>query len=109
MARQHRGNSPSKSLTRSGRSENVAKLNLERCLRALDQRGEEGLQKELDRLYPESPLQSVILDDGKGMRLHATMLRKPAPVKLVHYSDLAKQSKSRGKQPLTATGSPAKD
>ena len=30
----------------------IAQRNLERCLRALDEHGEAGLQAELDRLYP---------------------------------------------------------
>lgn len=32
-----------------------AQANLERCLEALDQDGEEGLQKALDHIYPPAP------------------------------------------------------
>lgn len=31
-----------------------ARRNLERCLKALDEKGEAGLQDELDRLYPQT-------------------------------------------------------
>lgn len=42
-----------------------ARVNLERCLRALDQRGQQGLQEELDRIYPNpsAPL------SGEGCRM----------------------------------------
>jgi hypothetical protein len=45
--------SQEKSLTHS--NESLQRGNVERCLEALDQGGEAGLQEELDRMYPVKP------------------------------------------------------
>jgi hypothetical protein len=41
-----------------------AKANIERCLAAYDERGEAGLQEELDRMYP-----GTVADDGKPINM----------------------------------------
>jgi len=49
-------------------------INLERCLRALDQKGEAGHQRELDRRFPGTTapnLQSEVTTPA-GIRLHYT-------------------------------------
>jgi hypothetical protein len=51
-----------------------AKENLVRCLDALDQRGEAGLQEELNRIYPLS----LAEDDGRPIDLHP-VLSTPIP------------------------------
>lgn len=50
-------------------SEQRAKENLIRCLDALDQKGETGLEAELDRIYPPASAE----DDGRPL-LHAVIV-----------------------------------
>jgi hypothetical protein len=57
-----------------------SQMNIERCLRALDQRGEEGLQEELDRIYPgTSGLRTSEVTTPSGIRLHGT--KAPIPLR----------------------------
>ena len=83
-----RGKSPSKSSTRFGTSEEQLRegqLNLERTLRALDQRGEKGLQAELDRIYPPTgrqELESATLSGPGVIPLHVTRVKTPRPASL---------------------------
>lgn len=67
METRHRGKSPGKFST--PKSGGRPSLNLERSLRALDQRGEAGLKAELERIYP---------DQGEKLELpHVTPLDRP--------------------------------
>jgi hypothetical protein len=60
-----------RSLSESELAEALA--NLERCLEGLEQNGEEGLQRALDRIYPTTGLRSVWITPG----IHATVSTKP--------------------------------
>jgi hypothetical protein len=68
-----------KSPNESSSMRRTAALNLERGLRALDQRGEAGLQAEIDRMYPgtkASPAPKMRrVDLGEGW--HAQVLNDP--------------------------------
>jgi len=55
--------------------------NLERALRALDQWGDPGLQRELDRIYPSTGLETV----DWGPDTHAVRVKNPTPS--VPYSE----------------------
>ena len=71
---------PKPEWTSSRRDIDEAEENVVRCLEALDQRGEEGLQAELDRIYPgtsRSPLVSEELVGATGIKMHGTRLRRP--------------------------------
>jgi len=53
MAPNDQETSPAASLTPSASgTQEEAQANLERCLAALDQKGEQGLQESLDQIYP---------------------------------------------------------
>ena len=48
-----------------------AQRNLERCLEALDERGEAGLQHELDRIYPQTQhLHAHTITTPEGIEIH---------------------------------------
>jgi hypothetical protein len=84
-----------------------AELNLERCLEALDERGEPGLQAELDRLYPQpqpdqAPEQAPVLKEATlqpkrlrcydiecvgGIRMHVCEAPEPLPVRLWEWKE----------------------
>ena len=67
----------------SEESLNQAEENLARCLEALDQRGEEGLQDELDRIFPgsERPPKS-----GYAGIIHYTEHPSDVVIRTVPYS-----------------------
>ena len=81
------GTSPEKSSLHSTASEmSESQRNLERALRGLDQRGDAGLEEELDRIYPRTGHQ---VEDRDG--LHSVKVMKP--IASVPYSDPTKPSK----------------
>ena len=59
-----------------------AKRNLVMCLNALEQKGEEGLEKALDRIYPPTgpgkDLRSVYHQGPGGIEMHALMSKQGA-------------------------------
>jgi hypothetical protein len=72
---QHRKPSQNPSSTHSKEEIDEAQLNLEGCLRAAEQRGEEGLHAELDRIYPGTVgLRSEEMTTPLGIAVHGTFL-----------------------------------
>lgn len=79
MDRRHRPKSPAKSSVRSALNEMQAKARLQNALQAYDNQGEQGLNQQLDQLYPPTNLQSVELpgEGPDGINLQATRVTSP--------------------------------
>jgi len=83
----HQETSPTKSSAPSASHQRPGE-NLVRCLDALDQKGEAGLQAELDRLYPPAPAE----DDGRPIGTWDPLDESEANgLKTVNWADLRPQ------------------